>query len=164
MRPVRFQFFLWCNALVFAFYLAGHLFDIFILVPNWKSGSLQDIEVYNTFFHFTNPFDYYQVIMPVSTALSIICLAVFFRRGNPIAGLLVVSLLIDLGIDAVTLHFFVPINKYLFFEQGGVLTADRVHDYVKSWITADYLRVGLIMIGFYASVAALHFSYPRVRK
>jgi hypothetical protein len=163
MRPVKYQFLLWCNAVVFAFYLAGHLFDLFILVPNWKSGSMEEIQVFNTFFHYTNPFDYYKIIMPVSTAFSVICFIVFFRRGNPIQMLLAISLLIDIGIDAVTLHYFIPINEYLFFEQGGELHPDRVMEYVKGWVTADYLRIGLIMIGFYASVAALHYSYPRPR-
>jgi len=161
MRPIKYQYLLWCNALVFTFYLAGHLFDVAILVPNWKSGTLADIELFNAFFHFTNPTDYFYFIMPVSTALSVICFLVFFNRGNPILILLSISLLIDIAIDAVTLHYFVPINEYLFWEQGGALSPERVHEYVKGWVTADYLRIGLIMIGFYASVAAVHFSYKR---
>jgi len=47
----------------------------------------------------------------------------------------------------------------LSLEKGGELNPQRVSEYVKSWITADYLRIGLVMIGVYASVAAVHFSY-----
>lgn len=159
MRPVKYKFLLWLNALTFAFYLAGLLFDILILVPNWKSGSLEEIQLFNNFFHKTQPADFYRVVMPISTALSVICFIVFFNRGNPILMLLTISLLIDIGIDAVTLHYFVPINEYLFLDKGGELNPQRVSEYVNSWITADYLRVGLIMIGFYASIAAVHFSY-----
>ena len=161
MRPVKCKFLLWLNALTFAFYLAGLLFDILILVPNWKSGSLEEIQLFNNFFHKTQPADFFKVVMPISTALSVICFIVFFNRGNPILVLLTISLLIDIGIDAVTLHYFVPINEYLFIDKGGALNPQRVSEYVNSWITADYLRVGLIMIGFYASIAAVHFSYRR---
>ena len=159
MQPVKYRFLLWLNALTFAFYLAGLLFDILILVPNWKSGSLEEIKLFNDFFHKTQPADFYRIIMPISTALSVICFFVFYKRGNPILILLMISLLIDVGIDAVTWHYFVPINEYLFLDNGGELNPQRVSEYVNSWITADYLRVGLIMIGFYASIAAVHFSY-----
>jgi len=145
--------------MTFAFYLAAMLFDILVLVPNWRSGSMEEIQLFNNFFHKTEPFDFYKVIMPISTALSVICFIFFFNRGNPIFILLLISLLIDIGIDAVTWYYFVPINEYLFFEKGGQLNPERVSEYVHSWITADYLRVGLIMIGFYTSIAAVHFSY-----
>lgn len=160
-RSMRYRYLLWLNALVFTFYLAGHLFDIFILVPNWKSGTLEDISLYNAFFHQTNPADYFRVIMPVSTGLSVICFVLFFHRGNPMLILLLISLLIDIGIDLVTLHYFLPRNEYLFFEQGGELHPERVETYVKSWVTADYLRIAMIVIGCFASLQAVHFSYKR---
>jgi hypothetical protein len=52
-------------------------------------------------------------------------------------------------------------TEYLSLEKGGELNPQRVNEYVKSWITADYLRIGLVMIGVSASVAAVHFSYVR---
>jgi hypothetical protein len=161
VRPIRFRFLLWCNAIIFAIYLGGLVFDILVLVPNWKSGSLEEIRLFNDFFHRTQPEDFYKVIMPISTVLSVLCFIVFFNRGNPVLIFLTISLLIDIGIDAVTWHYFVPINEYLFLDKGGELNAQRVSEYVNSWITADYLRIGLIMIGFYSSIAAVHFSYRR---
>ena len=101
--------------------------------------------------------------MPISTLLSVLCFVVFYRFGNPLRILLMFSLLIDLGIDAVTWHYFLPINDYLFYDDGQTLEPARVSKFVTSWVTADYLRVGLIMIGFYASVTALHLSY-KVRR
>ena len=160
---MKYRFLLWLNALVFCIYLAGHLFDVFILVPNWKSGSMEDIRMYNSFFHKTNPFDFFRIIMPVSTGLSLLCFITFLRRGNPLITLVLISLLIDIGIYLVTLHYFLPINEYLFFEQGGELSPDRVREYVKNWVTADYLRIAMIMIGFYSSILAVHYSY-RLRR
>lgn len=156
---MKFHFLLWCNAIVFAAYLAGHLFDIFIIIPNWRSGSLEEIILFNDFFHKTNPVNFYKVIMYISTALSLICFLLYMGRGNPMFILLLISLLIDILIDAVTLHYFTPINEYLFFEEGGSLEPERVREYVTSWVTADYLRIALISIGFYTSVMAVHFSY-----
>ena len=156
---MNFRFILWWNAIVFAAYLAGHLFDLFIIIPNWKSGSMEEIILFNDFFHKTNPVNYYRIVMYISTSLSLISFLLYMGKGNPVQILLLISLLIDLLIDAVTIYYFTPINEYLFFEDGGMLEPERVKQFVTSWITADYLRVALIMVGFYASVRAVHFSY-----
>ncbi|MEO6132606.1 MAG: hypothetical protein ABIQ02_12210 [Saprospiraceae bacterium] len=158
---MKFQFLLWFNALVFGAYFAGHIFDLFVIVPNWQSGTTEDILLFQSFFHKTNPLDFFRVIMPISTALSIICFLVFFKKGNPMLALLSISLMIDILIDFVTFHYFTPIHKYLFVGQMGTLDPQRVHDYVSSWVTADYLRLALITIGFYASVRALQISYSK---
>lgn len=160
MHNSKFRFLLWGNAIVFAIYLAGHLFDIFIIIPNWKSGSMEELIVFNDFFHKTNPVNYYKVVMYISTALSLICVILYIRAGGTILVLLLISLAIDILIDVVTLHYFTPINEYLFLEQGGVLEPERVREYARQWVMADYLRVALITIGFYTSVRAVHFSYP----
>ncbi|MEP6645471.1 MAG: hypothetical protein ABJC12_00160 [Saprospiraceae bacterium] len=152
---MKFQFLLWCNALVFAAYFAGHIFDIFIIVPNWSSGSTQDLMLFQDFFHKTNPLDFFRVIMPISTTLSVICFIVFIRQGSPIVALLGISLLIDILIDFVTFHYFTSIKQYLFVENEGVLDPERVRHYVSAWVTADYLRLALITIGFYASLRAV---------
>lgn len=154
------RFILWSNAIVFAVYLAGHLFDIFIIIPNWQSGSLEEMVAFNEFFHKTNPVNYYKVIMYVSTALSLICVLLSLRVGGTMFVLLLIALVIDILIDIITLHYFTPMNEYLFLEQGGLLEPERVKAYVRQWVTADYLRVALITIGFYTSVRAVHFSYP----
>jgi hypothetical protein len=155
------KFLLWCNAIVFAIYLAGHLFDILIIIPNWKSGSIEEIILFNDFFHKTNPVNYYRIIMWISTVLSVLCFVVAWPMGNPVRTLLGISLVIDILIDIVTWHYFTPINEYLFLEQGGELQQARVREYVTQWVVADYLRVGLIMIGFYTSILAVHFSYKK---
>ena len=155
------RFLLWCNAIVFAAYLAGHVFDIFIIMPNWKSGSLEEIRLFNDFFHQTNPVNYYKIVMWISTVLSVLCFILAWPLGNPVRTLLGIGLLIDILIDIVTMHYFTPINEYLFFEQAGELQASRVKEYVTRWVIADYLRVGLIMIGFYTSILSVHFSYKK---
>lgn len=75
--------------------------------------------------------------------------------------LLCISLVMDVLIDFVTLHYFTPISQYLFDDNTGALDPGRVHQYVSTWITADFLRLALIAIGFYASVRALHYSFLR---
>ncbi|HZV71060.1 MAG TPA: hypothetical protein VFG10_16010 [Saprospiraceae bacterium] len=158
---MKFQFLLWCNALVFAAYFAGHLFDLFIIIPNWSSGSIEEITLFNNFFHKTNPIDFYKVIMPFSTGLSVLCFIAFIRKGNPILVFLAICLFMDILIDVVTLHYFTPIHQYLFNDQAGNLDTQRVQKYVSTWMTADYMRLAFISIGFYASLGALHFSYAK---
>ena len=160
---MNFRFLLWLNAIVFAVYLAGHLFDIFIIIPNFRSGSVEEIMLFNDFFHKTNPVNFYRVIMWISCGISLLCFITYLRAGNPILGMLMISVVIDMLLYMVTMYYIRPMNEYLLTNQVGVLYQEGVAEYVRIWITANYLRIGLIVIGFYASVLAIHFSYSRRR-
>ena len=160
---MKFPFLLWSNAVVFAAYLAGHLFDLCIIIPYWKSGAIDEILLFNDFFHATSPVNFYRIIMYISTTLSLFSFILYYGKGNPIRIFLFISLLINILIGAVTISFFTPIDEYLFLEQSGALEAERVRQYVTQWVRADYLRLTLITIGFYTSVMAVHFSYLKSR-
>lgn len=156
---MQYRFLLWLNALVFCVYLVGHLFDILIIVPNWNSGSLADIQLYNDFFQKSDPRFFFSFIRPFSIATSFVCLMAFWSRGTPIRALLLISLLIDILIYAVTQYYFRPINEYLFLNDTLIFDPAVVKDYVSKWVAYNYIRIALITVGFYASLRAIHFSY-----
>lgn len=156
---MQYRFLLWLNALVFCVYLVGHLFDILIIVPNWNSGSLDEIRLYNEFFHKTDPRFFFSSIRPFSIAISFVCLIVFWAKGTPIRALLLISLMIDILIYVVTQYYFSPINDYLFLNDTQNLDPAVVKEYVSKWVASNYIRIALITVGFYASLRAVHFSY-----
>ena len=156
---MRYRFLLWLNALVFGVYLVGHLFDITMIVPNWRSGTVEDIKLYNDFFHTADPRFFYSNIRPFSIAVSILCLLVFWSKGTLLRVLLIISLLIDLLIYVVTIYYFTPINDYLFHGETQSLDPVLVKEYVSKWVASNYIRIALLTVGFYASLRAVHFSY-----
>jgi Domain of unknown function (DUF1772) len=156
---IQFRFLLWLNALVFCVYLVGHLFDILIIVPNWNSGNLADIKLYNDFFHKSDPRFFFSYIRPFSIAISFICLVLFWGKGSPLRALLLISLIIDILLYILTLYYFSPINDYLFLNDTQAFDPDLVKEYVSKWVASNYIRIALITVGCYASLWAVHFSY-----
>lgn len=156
---MKYRFLLWLNALVFIAYLAGHLFDIFFIVPNWKSGNIEDIIRYNEFFQHSDPRYFFSFARPVSLSLSFLCLVVFWGKGSPIRAFLFISLLIDILIFVVTRFYFTPINEYLFLKETITMDPILVKAYVSKWVGSNYLRIAMITVGFYTSMRAVHFSY-----
>lgn len=156
---MKFRFLLWINAFVFFAYLIGHLFDIIYIVPNWKSGTIEDIVSYNTFFQRADPRFFFVQIRPVSIALSFICLILFWAKGSTIRILLFISLMIDILLYVFTSLYFKPINEYLFFNETSHMDAELVRQYVSKWVGSNYIRIALISIGFFTSIQAVHYSY-----
>jgi hypothetical protein len=151
------------NAVVFCVYLAAHLFDIFIIVPNWRSGTVEEIRLYNAFFDVTDPRNFFQFLRPISILISILCLVAYWRRGSPIRTLVIIAFLIDVGIYLFTSLYFSPINDYLFLVDQSSLDPALVSDMVSKWIASNYIRIALVTVGFYTSVRAVHFAYPSRR-
>ncbi len=156
---MKFRFLLWINSLVFFAYLIGHLFDIFYIVPNWKSGSIEDIARYNAFFQHADPRNFFSQVRPVSIALSFICLVLFWAKGSPIRTFLIISLMIDILIYVITYFYFTPINDYLFLNETSSMIPDIVKQDASKWIGANYMRIAMISIGFFTSLQAVHYSY-----
>lgn len=154
-------FLLWLNAVVFCLYLAAHWFDILIIVPNWKSGTVEDLRLYHAFFHTTDPRQFFTFLRPVSITISLLCLFFYWYKGSPVRMLMVISFLIDVLLYVVTLFYFSPINDFLFLDDGAPSDPAAVQEYVKKWIASNYIRIALITVGVYASLAAVHFSYRR---
>lgn len=157
---MKYRFLLWLNALIFCIYLSGHLFDITIIIPNWNSGTLEEIRLYNDFFDRTDPRHFFLYIRPVSIAVSFICLLVFWTQGTLLRVFLLISFIIDILIYVVTLYYFSPINDYLFLVDVVTYDEDLVRTYVSQWIASNYIRIALITVGVYTSLRAVHFSYP----
>jgi hypothetical protein len=156
---MKYRFLLWFNALIFCIYLSGHLFDIFIIVPNWNVGSLEAIQLYNTFFHVTDPRYFFSYIRPLSIGLSLICLLVFWNRGSPLRVLLFFSLMIDILIYGVSFFYFSPMNEYLFLDESIAYDLALVKEYSSRWVASNYIRIALLTVGVYTSLRAVHFSY-----
>lgn len=147
-------FFLWLTVLLFSFYFAGHLFDLLVNIPNWKSGEISDVVKYREFYSQSSPKNYFLLLVTSTPIISMISLGLVWHIAGSVRYFLAAAFVLSVIVLIFTLKYFVPINEYIF----NTTTYDQVElkELVSKWISADYLRLLLLGIGMLTAIAGLN--------
>ncbi len=145
------KFFLWATVFLFSFYFSGHLFDLTVNVPNWKSGEIADVMLYRDFYHQSSPSVYFAPLVLGTPIISLITLLLVWKSGGATRILVCAALVIALGVTVWTVLFFVPINQYI---STGQYDPVELKEVVARWVLYDYLRLALVGIGLVCSFLA----------
>jgi hypothetical protein len=154
---------LWLNAFFACGHFAGHLFDTLVIVPNWKSGSVEAIMGFRGFFVNTDPGAYFAIFVMGPTLLAIVSFVTYIKSAKPLRNTLAIVLLLTLISTASTFLFFFPINNYLFWGGDNVLDPTKTMDLVNNWVSGERIRLALAFIILLFAGKALHLSYPAVK-
>lgn len=156
------RIFLWLNTIISTVYLTGHLFDFFVVMSNWRDGSVESLNNYRTFFINADPGHFFRIAVPASLLMSVISFFAYLKTDKRIKMLLSVHLVLTLGAFLFTMLYFLPINTYLFWSKEITLESIKTLDLVNKWVFGEHLRV---LFGFVALVVAartLHLSYNKL--
>ena len=148
---------IWLIVILFGFLFAGHLFDLSVNVPNWKSGEIVEVSAYRDFYVKTTPKVYF---LPVMLGLFVVNLLgiVLIRRANKAVRLsILICMLIVLIVFVFTILVFVPINDYILANSD--YAPDKLKKLVTKWVKLDYFRLLLVGIGFASSIFAIDAHY-----
>lgn len=155
--------FLWLNTIISTVYLTGHLFDLFVVMPNWRAGSVELLTNYKTFFINADPGHFFRIVVPASVLLSVICFFLYLKSSDTkIKIMLSVHLVITLGAFLFTMFYFLPINNYIFWNKEITLEPVKTLDLVKKWVFGEHLRVVFGFVALIVSARALHLSYNKL--
>ncbi|CAN5379270.1 hypothetical protein BH10ACI1_BH10ACI1_32310 [soil metagenome] len=140
---------LWLMVLFFAFFFAGHIFELIANIPNWQSGEIADVARYRDFYAKSGPGDYFSLTHGGSLLFSLIGLAVVWKRGGQARIAAVIAVLIVLGVGVYTYLAFLPTNIYIAnTEYDAVLLKSMV----AKWVANEPFRFIAIGIGLAASI------------
>ena len=154
--------FLWLNTIISSVYLTGHLFDFFVVMSNWRTGNVELLTNFRAFFINADPGHFFRIVVPVSVLLSIISFFAYLKSNKQIKILLSVHLVVTLGAFLFTMFYFLPINNYLFWNQGISLEPDLTMELVNKWVFGEHLRVLFGFVALIVSARALHLSYNKL--
>lgn len=154
--------FLWLNTIISTVYLTGHLFDFFVVMSNWRTGNVELLTNFRAFFINADPGHFFRIVVPVSVLLSIISFFAYLKSNKQIKILLSVHLVVTLGAFLFTMFYFLPINNYLFWNQGISLEPDLTMELVNKWVFGEHLRVLFGFVALIVSARALHLSYNKL--
>jgi hypothetical protein len=148
---------LWLNLSAWFLLLGGIIFDQ-ILSANWKSGNIEAIDHMKSFYHFTNPGNYF---IPVKFSLlifSIVSLISFWKSSRSVRVLLMIAtatIITDLVFSA---FHFDPIIMYI---SGSTIDPVTAQQKASSFYNLNFLRILLDLFGLCISALTLHKSYSK---
>ncbi|THH40486.1 anthrone oxygenase family protein [Neolewinella litorea] len=146
-------FILWLTVLFFAFHLAGHLFDMRANQPNWRSAEPDAVKRYRDFYRVSSPRQFFAPLVIGCPLAALAALAFAWEYGGAALGYLTLTFCTGLAVLILTVVYFVPVNKYLFTAES--LDAGRLKKRTAFWMSLEYVRVSLLVVGLLAAILAL---------
>jgi Domain of unknown function (DUF1772) len=156
------RIFLWLNTLISTVYLTGHVFDFFVVMSNWRAGSVELLTNYRTFFINADPGHFFRIAVPASVLMSVISFFAYLKSDKRIIMLLSVHLALTLGSFLFTMLYFLPINNYLFWSKEITLESFKTLDLVNKWVFGEHLRLLFGFVALLVAARALHLSYNKL--
>lgn len=157
--------FLWVSVLAWGVLLGGKLFDLRVLVGAWSASPPESLALlpYGPRF----PVDTGDYFFPSSVAL-LVCSIGGMAAGWTTPWRFRILLVLPAAMLAVTLAFtilwFWPANAALWAVARGAPNAiqdpDEVASLVRRWVSYDWVRVALGVIGFVSSIRAISLPFP----
>ncbi|HMS42671.1 MAG TPA: DUF1772 domain-containing protein [Pyrinomonadaceae bacterium] len=140
---------LWLMVLFFAFFFAGHLFELIALIPNWQSGEIAEVARYRDFLSKSGPGNYFSLTQGGTLLFSLIGLISVWKQGGQAKIAAAITLLVVIGVGFYTYFVFLPTNQYI-----GNTEYDAVllKSLVTKWVTNEPFRFLAIGIGLAASI------------
>ncbi len=144
--------FLWAIVLLFSFHFAGHLHNILANVPNWSSGSVEDMNRYSNFYHKGNNTHYFAPVIFASIIACLIALILVWNTDGQIRTLVAIDLVIAIGVLVSVLTVFRPMNNYF---ESKVYEPVKLKLLVNKWLLYNQIRFVIILVGLIIAICAL---------
>ena len=144
---------LWATVLIFTIHLSGHIFDRIAIIPNWNSGTIDDMMRNKAFFQKGQIRTFFGLVILACFVSSLMGMILLWgnQRGSQYA---IAAFVLSTATNVWTIVYFVPMNKYFEAQDYEVDTLRRT---VKKWVTANHLRFLLLTIALGFSIAALEY-------
>lgn len=140
---------LWAIMLLYSFHFAGHLHNALTNVPNWSSGSIEDMNRYATFYHKATNTRFFAPVIFATILVCIIALFYVWNQTDFVRNTVAVDLLIVILVLISVFTVFRPMNDYFAQRQYEPAPLKKM---VEKWITYNYIRMLIILIGLILSI------------
>lgn len=149
---------LWSIILLYSFHFAGHLHNIVANIPNWSSGTAEDMQRYANFYHRRNNTRYFAPVIFASIVACAAALAVIWNRSAAARYLVGTDLLIAIGTLLSVLTIFRPMNAYF---ESGEYEPQKLKTFVNRWLLFNNIRFVCILAGLVVSIMAFYACQPQ---
>lgn len=152
--------FLWAVVILYSLHFGGHLHNIITNVPNWSSGTVDDMNRYARFYHKGNNTHFFAPVIFGSIIVCFITLILVWNSGGTTRILVAVDGIIAIAVLISVFTLFKPMNVYF---ESMQYEPDKLKSLVNKWLLYNKIRLVIIFIGLSISIWALN-SYLALAK
>ena len=140
---------LWAMMILYSFHFAGHLHNALTNIPNWSSGSMEDMNRYANFCHKATNTRFFAPVILATILVGIIALFYVWYQGDFVRNIVAIDLLISILVLIGVFTVFKPMNEYFAQQHYEAVPLKKM---VTKWIAYNYVRMFIILIGFILSI------------
>lgn len=141
---------------MFSFHLAGHIFDKIAVIPNWNSGSIDDMQRNKAFFRKGQIRTFFELMHLSCFLVSLVSIILLWGDENPAHLYAMLAFALNFIASVWSIVYFIPMNKYF---EAGEYEAETLKQMVKRWTMANHFRFVLLTIALGLAIAALN-NFP----
>ncbi len=150
--------FLWISIIAWGLWFGALVYEMNVVIPLWSSNLPQSAIEWNSRpgFRF-NPTPFYVPVAITTVLSSLIALLLGWRTGGRTPWLLISSLSSAVTL-AFTLLYFFEKNDVLFRGENTGLGGDEITSIANAWIAGNWVRVGIMAVGYFAALRAFRLG------
>lgn len=145
---------LWIAVVAWGFWLGGLIYEMVVIIPLWSANLPQSVLEWNSRPDFiVNPTRFYLPTVITLILSSLLVMVLNWKSRNQRIWLILSTVCVITAFVFTLLYFF-PKNDVLFRNQVSGLSGDEITAIANAWIRANYLRVVMMIVGFFSALKA----------
>lgn len=145
---------LWIAVAAWGFWLGGLIYEMVVMMPLWSANLPQSVIEWNSRPDFIiNPTRFYLPVVITLILSSSLATVLNWKSGKHRIWL-ILSTVCVITAFVFTIVYFFPKNDVLFRNQSSGLSGEEITAIANAWIRANWIRVGIMIVGFFAALKA----------
>jgi hypothetical protein len=154
------QILLWISVIAWSLWFGGLIYETVVIMPLWSASLPESVIEWNSRPNFiVNPSRFF-VPVALTTVLSSLLALIFGWKLSNRRFWLVLSAVCAASALAFTLIYFFAKNDVLFRSQFAGLSGEEITAIGNAWIAGNWVRAGIMAIGFFAALRAYNAKTP----
>ncbi len=146
------QILLWIAVVAWSLWFGGLMYEMVVITPLWSSALPESVIEWNARPQYlVIPTKFYAPVAITTILSSLLGLILVWKSSNRRLWLVLSTVCASLTL-AFTLVYFFPKNEVLFHNNSAGLSGADITAIANAWLTANWIRVCVIAIGFFAAL------------
>lgn len=155
---------LWISVTAWSLWFGGLMYELFVITPLWSSSLPESAIEWNSRpKYMVIPTPFYVPIALATIFSSLLGMILSWKLNNRRLWL-IMSTVCAIATLAFTIVYFVPKNEVLFHNKNAGLSGEEITAIGNAWIRANWIRVCIMAIGFFAALRAMTVAQASERE